>query len=418
MRKPKVLYSGPFFNGDEIKAATDCLEAGGWLPSGPNVARFEREFSRKFGFEESLMVNSGSSANLIMLAALKQYFGWEDGSEIIVSVVGFPTTIAPIIQNNMVPRFVDIEWASLNWSLEQIKEVINEKTVAIFSSPVLGNPCDIDQLKEICDNAEIKMIADGCDSLGTKWKGQWLSDYFISSSCSFYPAHHITTMEGGMVSSSLPGFNKLARSFAWWGRDCYCVGECNLLTNGTCGNRFDKWLDGYDVAVDHKYVFSTIGYNLKPLDLQGAVGLVQLAKFNEVHEKRRANYARIRELFSLMPSSIRVIDECKGAETSWFGVPIACAQSSVKHALQQHFEQNGVQTRNYFAGNLLLHPGYKHLGRAKDFPNAYEVLNKVFFLGCHPGMTEEDFQWVEKVLKSFVANHEVKADGYSWDVTI
>ena len=418
MRKPKVLYSGPFFNGDEIKAATDCLEAGGWLPSGPNVARFEREFSRKFGFEESLMVNSGSSANLIMLAALKQYFGWEDGSEIIVSVVGFPTTIAPIIQNNMVPRFVDIEWASLNWSLEQIKEVINEKTVAIFSSPVLGNPCDIDQLKEICDNAEIKMIADGCDSLGTKWKGQWLSDYFISSSCSFYPAHHITTMEGGMVSSSLPGFNKLARSFAWWGRDCYCVGECNLLTNGTCGNRFDKWLDGYDVAVDHKYVFSTIGYNLKPLDLQGAVGLVQLAKFNEVHEKRRANYARIRELFSLMPSSIRVIDECKDAETSWFGVPIACAQSSVKHALQQHFEQNGVQTRNYFAGNLLLHPGYKHLGRAKDFPNAYEVLNKVFFLGCHPGMTEEDFQWVEKVLKSFVANHEVKADGYSWDVTI
>lgn len=418
MRKPKVLYSGPFFNGDEIKAATDCLEAGGWLPSGPNVARFEREFSRKFGFEESLMVNSGSSANLIMLAALKQYFGWEDGSEIIVSVVGFPTTIAPIIQNNMVPRFVDIEWASLNWSLEQIQEVINEKTVAIFSSPVLGNPCDIDQLKAICDNAEIKMIADGCDSLGTKWKGQWLSDYFISSSCSFYPAHHITTMEGGMVSSSLPGFNKLARSFAWWGRDCYCVGECNLLTNGTCGNRFDKWLDGYDVAVDHKYVFSTIGYNLKPLDLQGAVGLVQLAKFDEVHEKRRKNYARIRELFSLMPSSIRVIDECKDAETSWFGVPIACDQSSVKHALQQHFEQNGVQTRNYFAGNLLLHPGYKHLGRAKDFPNAYEVLDKVFFLGCHPGMTEEDFQWVEEVLKSFVANHEITADGYSWDITV
>lgn len=417
MRKPKVLYSGPFFNGDEIKAATDCLEAGGWLPSGPNVARFEREFSRKFGFEESLMVNSGSSANLIMLAALKQYFGWEDGSEIIVSVVGFPTTIAPIIQNNMVPRFVDIEWASLNWNLEQIQEVINEKTVAIFSSPVLGNPCNIDQLKTICDNAEIKMIADGCDSLGTKWKGQWLSDYFISSSCSFYPAHHITTMEGGMVSSSLPGFNKLARSFAWWGRDCYCVGECNLLTNGTCGNRFDKWLDGYDVAVDHKYVFSTIGYNLKPLDLQGAVGLVQLAKFDEVHEKRRKNYARIRELFSLMPSSIRVIDECKDAETSWFGVPIACDQSSVKHALQQHFEQNGVQTRNYFAGNLLLHPGYKHLGRAKDFPNAYEVLDKVFFLGCHPGMTEEDFQWVEEVLKSFVANHEITADGYSWNVT-
>ena len=380
------------------------------------MAKFERAFSRKFGFDESLMVNSGSSANLVMIAALKKYFGWSDGAEIIVSVVGFPTTVAPILQNNLVPRFVDIEWSSLNWNLDEVEVAINDKTVAVFSSPVLGNPYDIDRLKEICDKRGIKMIADGCDSLGTKWKGDWLSDHFISSSCSFYPAHHITTMEGGMVSSSLPGFNKLARSFAWWGRDCYCVGECNLLTNGTCGNRFDKWLDDYDAPVDHKYVFSNIGFNLKPLDLQGAVGLVQLEKFDEVHQKRRANYQRMKDILLSGPSSIRIVDELSGAETSWFGVPIICAKPSIKHALQQHFEQNGVQTRNYFAGNLLLHPGYKHLGNAKDFPNAYDVLNKVFFLGCHPGLTEEQFQWTAEVFEGFVADKAVMADGYSWDI--
>ena len=388
------------------------------MPSGPNVAKFERAFSRKFGFDESLMVNSGSSANLVMIAALKKYFDWSDGAEIIVSVVGFPTTVAPVIQNNLTPRFVDIEWSSLNWNLDEVEAAINDKTVAVFSSPVLGNPYDIDRLKEICDRRGIKMIADGCDSLGTKWKGTWLSDHFISSSCSFYPAHHITTMEGGMVSSSLPGFNKLARSFAWWGRDCYCVGECNLLTNGTCGNRFDKWLDDYDAPVDHKYVFSNIGFNLKPLDLQGAVGLVQLEKFDEVHQKRRANYERIKTILSAGPSSIRIVDEHQEAETSWFGVPIVCARPSVKHALQRHFEQNGVQTRNYFAGNLLLHPGYRHLGNAKDFPNAYEVLNKVFFLGCHPGLTEDHLQWMAEVFHSFIADKGVMADGYSWDITV
>ena len=380
------------------------------------MAKFERAFSQKFDFDESLMVNSGSSANLVMIAALKKYFDWSDGAEIVVSVVGFPTTVAPILQNNLVPRFVDIEWSSLNWNLDEVEAAINDKTVAVFSSPVLGNPYDIDRLKEICDKRGIKMIADGCDSLGTKWKGTWLSDHFISSSCSFYPAHHITTMEGGMVSSSLPGFNKLARSFAWWGRDCYCVGECNLLTNGTCGNRFDKWLDDYDAPVDHKYVFSNIGFNLKPLDLQGAVGLVQLEKFDEVHQKRRANYERIKTMLSSGPSSIRIVDERPEAETSWFGVPIVCSRPSIKHALQQHFEQNGVQTRNYFAGNLLLHPGYKHLGNAKDFPNAYEVLNKVFFLGCHPGLTEEHLQWIKEVFHGFIAEREVIADGYSWDI--
>ena len=221
-----------------------------------------------------------------------------------------------------------------------------------------------------------------------------------------------------MVSSNLPGFNQLARSFAWWGRDCYCVGECNLLANGSCGKRFDNWLPDYDGIVDHKYVFSNIGYNLKPLDLQGAVGLVQLDKFDDIHQRRRAHYLRIKKILSIMPSSVRIVEELPDAEASWFGVPIVCSRPALKHALQQHFEKNGVQTRNYFAGNLLLHPGYKHLGNAKDFPNAYEVLNKVFFLGCHPGLGRGDFQWIEEVAQSFGEQHSILADGYSWDIDI
>lgn len=362
------------------------------------------------------MVNSGSSANLVMLAALKKYFGWDDGAEIIVSVVGFPTTVAPIIQNNMVPRFVDIEWESLNWSLKEIEKAIGPKTVAIINSPVLGNTCDIDRLKELCESRNIKMIADGCDSLGSKWDERWLSDYFVASSCSFYPAHHITTMEGGMVSSSLPGFNKLARSFAWWGRDCYCVGECNLLRNGTCGNRFDKWLEGYDALVDHKYVFSNIGYNLKPLDLQGAVGMVQLEKFDIVHRNRRSNYKFIASLFDAYFPLIRVPQEHEKAETSWFGVPLVFEEAGLKHEMQQHLEDNGIQTRNYFAGNLLLHPGYKHLGNAKEYPNAYEVLDRVFFLGCHPGLTEEHLAYIESTVSSFFADKQILVDGYSFRV--
>lgn len=347
------------------------------------------------------MVNSGSSANLVMVAALKKYFGWADGSEIIVSVVGFPTTINPILQNNLVPKFVDITWDDLNWDLNQVESAITNKTVAVFSSPVLGNSYDLDRLLEICDKNKIQYIADNCDSLGSKWKDEYLTTNAVASSCSFYPAHHITTMEGGMVSSNNPEVVTLARQFAWWGRDCYCVGACNQLINGSCGKRFDKWLPDYDGIVDHKYVFSQIGYNLKPLDLQGAVGQVQLSKFEEIHTKRRYNYKQIKEILALLGKEVRVVDEQPEAETSWFGVPIVCRNSKTKQDLQLWLEENGVQTRNYFAGNLLLHPAYKHLGNAKDYPNAYQVLRHVFFMGTAPTLTKENLEYISEVVGEY-----------------
>lgn len=413
MSRSKVLYSGPYFDGREIDAAIATLKEGAWYPAGKEVDKFERAFSKKFGFTSSLMVNSGSSANLVMLAALKKYFEWPDGAEVIVSVVGFPTTINPIIQNGLTPKFVDITWDDLNWDLSQVEDAITDKTVAVFSSPVLGNCYDLDRLLDICERHSLKYIADNCDSLGSKWNNDYLTKEAVASSCSFYPAHHITTLEGGMVSSNIPEVIQLARQFAWWGRDCYCVGECNMLAKGMCGKRFDTWLPDYDVVVDHKYVFSQIGYNLKPLDLQGAVGLVQLEKFDEVHAIRRMNYETLVTYFQDYPDEVQIVGEKPGAETSWFGLPIVCSNPKIKHGLQQHLETAGIQTRNYFAGNLLLHPAYRHLGKATDYPNAYEVLKRVFFLGTAPTLTYDDLCYVGRTIHSFLVNTPMKCDGYS-----
>jgi CDP-6-deoxy-D-xylo-4-hexulose-3-dehydrase len=195
----------------------------------------------------------------------------------------------------------------------------------------------------------------------------------------------------------------LARQFAWWGRDCYCVGSCNQLINGSCGKRFDQWLEGYDGVVDHKYVFSQIGYNLKPIDLQGAIGQVQLTKFDEIHEKRRANYERTKQLLNKLDKDLRVVEEEPTAETSWFGVPIVCFDKTFKRELQLYLEANGIQTRNYFAGNLLLHPAYKHLGDAKDYPNGYDVLSRVFFMSTAPILTDENFEYIDEIISSFGA---------------
>lgn len=394
-----VFYSGPYWDEKEVTAAITTLLTGKWLPSGGEVNKFEKLFSKKFGFEYSVMVNSGSSANLVMIAALKKYFDWQDGDEIIVCVCGFPTTINPIIQNNLKPVFVDIDYSDLNWDLDQVESKITSRTKAVFSSPVLGNPYDYGKLLDICEKHNIKLIADNCDSLGSKWEGEYLTKHAVAASCSFYPAHHISTIEGGMVSSNIKEIVDIARSFAWWGRDCYCVGPQNLLECGVCGKRFDTWLEGYDQIVDHKYVFGQIGYNLKPADLQGSIGLVQLEKYEQVHYIRRMNKSRIQTIFEKIPT-LKVIDERPEAETSWFGVPIVYEKNKSK--LVKYLESHKVQTRNYFAGNVLMHPAYKHLEDARNYPNACKVLDNVFFVGCSPVITDEMIDYIEEVIDSFI----------------
>jgi CDP-6-deoxy-D-xylo-4-hexulose-3-dehydrase len=298
------------------------------------------------------------------------------------------------------PIFVDIDWEDLNWNLDEVANKITKKTRAVISSPVLGNSYDIDKIVDICESNNIHLIADNCDSLGSKWKGEYLTKHAIAASCSFYPAHHICTIEGGMVSSNEKEIIDLARSFAWWGRACYCVGQQNLLSNGVCGKRFDTWLESYDDIVDHKYVFSNMGYNLKPLDLQGSVGSVQLLKFDKIHSIRRTNKQRIQGIIEKI-SGTRVVNERKDSETSWFGVPIICENTKLKKNLVTYLEQNKIQTRNYFAGNILLHPGYSHLDDATKYPKANQVLNKVFFLGCSPTINEKMIDYIEITINNF-----------------
>lgn len=396
-----VLYSGPYWDSREIGAAVEAFVTGKWLTSGEYVDKFQLEFARMFNVKHSHMVNSGSSANLVMITALKKYFRWQDGDEIIVSPVGFPTTVSPIIQNNLKPVFIDIEFDTLNFDVNLIEAAITSKTRGIIVSPVLGNPPDMDRLKDICERRKILLIGDNCDSLGTRYNGNHLTDYYFSWTCSFFPAHHISTGEGGMVSSNDTEFINLARSISWWGRDCRCSGAANLLACGTCGNRFDRWLEDYDGVIDHKYVFTNVGYNLKPLDFQGAIGSIQLTKMEDIDHKRRLHKEVIDEaLLSHIPT-LTHIKMLPNADTSWFGVPILCSSQEEKELLVDHFEQHKIQTRNYFAGNILIHSAFKHLDDYKKYPNANKALSHVFFLGCTPQYNYQVLDYIVDVIKKW-----------------
>ncbi len=392
----QILYSGPYWDEKELEAAYKAFTKGKWLTSGEHVARFQNLFSQVFGVKLSHMVNSGSSANLVMVAALKKHLEWNDGDEVVVSPVGFPTTIAPLVQNGLSPVFVDIEMDTLNFDTKQIRSKITDKTRAIFVSPVLGNPPDIDELRSICKENGLKLVGDNCDSLGSKWNGEYLNAYYYAWSSSFYPAHHLCTGEGGMISSNDVELIKLTRSLSWWGRACYCTGAANLLPCGTCGKRFSKWLEGVDYDLDHKYVFDSMGWNLKPLDMQGAIGIEQLKKFADIDYKRKQHYSIIASYFS--SPKVRLAKVMLQAEPCWFGVPVICESKEIRESLVEYLESNKIQTRPYFAGNLLRHEGYKHLDKAEDFPNADKVLSRVFFLGVYPGYTAEVLDHIGKVL--------------------
>jgi len=395
--KDYVLYSGQYWDHNEIELAMTAFLTGSWIASGENVLKFQEAFAKRFNAGYSHMVNSGSSANLAMLAALKSHFKWNDGDEIIVSPVGFATTIAPIVQTNLKPVFIDIEFDTLNFDVNLIEEKITSKTKAIFVSPVLANPPDMNRIVDICNRHNILLIGDNCDSLGTMWNGKLINELYFSWSCSFYPAHHISTGEGGMVSSNNKEFIETVRSISWWGRDCYCIGANNTLPCGTCGKRFSNWLDNYDGIIDHKYIFRHAGYNIKPLDLQGAIGLAQLDKIDEIETKRRLYKNRIEELLvkyiGIKP--VKVLDK---SDPSWFGVPIACESQEQKEYMVDFFESNRIQTRPYFAGNILLHPGFKNLDDYSKYPNANKALSHVFFLGCPPFYNEKVFAYLEGVM--------------------
>jgi CDP-6-deoxy-D-xylo-4-hexulose-3-dehydrase len=395
-----IPYSGPYWDNRESEAAIDAFLNGEWISAGEKVHEFEQAFSKQFNTGYSLMVNSGSSANLVMIAAMKKYYGWQDGDEVIVSPAAFPTTISVLFQNRLEPVFADIEWDTLNFDIDKIYLKTNRRTKAIFLSPVLGNPPDIYELISICMGNDIKIILDNCDSLGSKWNGQYLNEYAHASSCSFYAAHHLCTGEGGMVSTNDRGLMKVMMSTAHWGRDCNCIGSENMSLKGSCGHRFDKWLEAYDGIVDHKYVFTNMGYNLKPLDLQGAIGLVQLSKFTEIEARRKRSKSVIEKIVCKIPG-VRGVKILPQAAVCWFGTPFICEEPGLKHKLVAHLEKHLIQTRNYFSGNILMHPGYAFMDDYRNYPEANKVLDKVFFIGASPSYTEVVFDYIKEVVKKF-----------------
>lgn len=403
--KTPVQYSGPTWDHEEIEAAIFAILRGKWLSAGENVAQFERGLAKHLGRKYSVMCNSGSSANLLMMSALKsrRTYGFE-GIEVITPVVCFPTTVAPILQCGFKPKFVDIEMGSLNLDLDQFEKAIGPQTRAVIFAHVLGNPPDMDRVVRLCQDRNLLLLEDNCDSLGSTWRGKPLGSFGVMSSHSFYPAHHITTGEGGMVTTDDEMLDRVLRSLVAWGRDCYCIGAANLLLSGTCGKRFSRWLEpGYPGILDHKYVYQEIGYNLKPLDLQGAIGLVQLKKLEAIRQARKKVHESYLRVCQNYPDLIRVVTAGEHADVSWFGFSITVTTPKfTREELVNYLERRGIQTRNYFSGNILFHPPYAHLGNPRDYPHACTVMQNTFFIGVHPMMTDKMIGYVQEALEAFL----------------
>ena len=404
-----IQYAGPSWTTEEIEAAVFTILRGKWLSSGENVNKFEKEFCKIIDRNHALMCNSGSSANLLMFSALKskKMFNFED-IEVITPVVCFPTTVAPIIQCGFKPKFIDVELDTLNLDVDLIEKAITPKTKVLIFAHVLGNPPDMDRILKICQEKNIILLEDTCDALLTTWNGKPLGDFGLMSSFSFYPAHHITTGEGGMVTTDNDDLIKILRSIISWGRACTCVGAANLSLNGSCSHRFDKWLaPGYSEILDHKYVYEEVGFNLKPLDLQGAIGLVQLQKTSRLKKSRQRIFEKYKQICDKYPKLIRIVKQDPRADVNWFGFPITVTSDKfTRNDFVSYLENKKIQTRNYFSGNILFHKPYSHLGNPLDYPNACKVMHNTFFIGVQPNMSDEMIEYVQTALDNFLSQQK------------
>ncbi len=411
--KDWVQYAGPYFDSAEYMAAVKSL-LGEWLVLGADAIKFERKFPKLFGKQYGLLVNSGSSANLLMMAAMtsKRGYNLPKGTKVITPIAGFPTTIAPIIQLGFTPIFVDIELDTLNLDLDQVEDACIEHPDAkiITFAHVLGNPPNMTYLMEIIKKYNLILLEDCCDALGSTFEGKPLGSFGEMASCSFYPAHHMTMGEGGFVAMNNMNTERIVRSFREWGRGCYCVGKQNLLENGTCDCRFNNWLPSLpDDIFDHKYVYEEIGYNVKPIELQASIGLVQMTKLEEIGIKRRENYKNLFNAFLKHSKYFHLHEATPGSDPDWFAFPITLKDDAPfkRSDICKFFEANKIQTRPYFAGNIMLQPAYTHLMNSKEVIEKYPVARKVttdtFFLGTSPVINKEKTDYIETILDKFIS---------------
>lgn len=414
--KDFVNYAGPLFDEEEIVAATETLLKG-WLVMGNDCARFEHRFPTYFGKSHGVLTNSGSSANLLMMSALKSKRGHNlpVGTKVLTPVAGFPTTLNPILQSGFLPVFVDIELDTLNLDLDQVEDMLmsNPDIRVITFAHVLGNPPDMDRLMALVEKHNLILLEDCCDGLGTTYDGRPLGSFGAMASCSFYPAHHITMGEGGFVACKDKQTEDILRSFREWGRGCYCVGpEANKLKCGSCKTRFSNWIPALpDEIFDHKYVYDEIGYNIKPIELQGSMGLKQLDKLPTIDARRRENYNALFAIFEKYEEFFHLPRARAKSDPSWFAFPLTIRDGApFKRAdIVDFLEDAKIQTRPYFAGNIMLQPAYDHIMPAQAARDHYPVATKVmldtFFLGTSPVVTLEQIKYIGIIVDEFMSRY-------------
>lgn len=408
----RITYASRVYDHEEMCNLVDsALEF--WLTSGRYVQEFEAGLSKYLGVKYTAVVNSGSSANLLAFMTLTSPLLKErriqPGDEVISVAAGFPTTVSPIINYGAVPVFVDVTIPQYNIDITQLEEALSEKTKAIMIAHTLGNPFDLQAVKNFCQKHNLWLIEDNCDALGSTYELDGV-EHFTGTigdmgTSSFYPPHHMTMGQGGAVYTNNPLLNKIMRSFRDWGRDCVCAsGQDNF-----CGHRFDGQYGELPKGYDHKYVYSHFGLNLNITDMQAAVGCAQLKKFPNFVERRRYNFNLLHKELQEIQDKLILPEPCPKSNPSWFGFMVTCREGIQRDKVIRYLEDHGIQTRMLFAGNLIKHPcfdemrkagkGYRVIG---DLANTDRIMNDTFWVGVYPGMTDEKLMYMAKIIKEAV----------------
>ncbi len=402
-----VPVSGKMIDAEDLKSVVDSV-LDCWFTTGRFAEDFERKLARFVGVRCASFVNSGSSANLVALSALTSpKLGdcrLKPGDEVITVAAGFPTTVNPIIQNRLVPVFVDVTVPTYEIDVSQLEAARSEKTRAIMVAHTLGNAFDLDAVVAFAKKYDLWLIEDCCDALGTTYKGRKVGTFGDLATISFYPAHHITTGEGGAVLTDKPNLQVLVESFRDWGRDCWChTGKDN-----TCGKRFDWQLGQLPCGYDHKYTYSHIGYNLKATDMQAALGVSQLTKLPRFIERRKENFAYLRRKLDDLQDLLVLPEATAGADPSWFGFPIGVRPGAPidRTQLTRALEAQKIATRLLFGGNLTRQPAYEEceFRAIGDLRNTDYVMNSVFWIGVYPGLTKEMLDFVAQTIYAFASD--------------
>ena len=395
----KVLGSDDFVN--LIDSSLD-----GWFTSGRYTKEFERSLADFVGVRSALFVNSGSSANLCALSGLTSKKLGEralkKGDEVLTVAMGFPTTVNPIIQNGLKPVVVDVDLETLDVNVEKLEEAVSSKTKAIMIAHTLGNPFDLDAVQRICKENNLWLVEDSCDALGSTYNGQKTGSFGDTASVSFYPAHHITTGEGGAVFVKSPLVKKQVESFRDWGRDCYCETGCD----NTCKKRFEWQLGDLPLGYDHKYIYSHIGYNLKATDMQAALGLSQLSKLEKFIAKRKENFNYLKENLKGV-EGLMFISPTKNSDPSWFGFPMTLDPKIPisREDLLRFLDSRKIGTRLLFAGNILKQPAYKDIDFrvVGELKNTDIIMNRSFWVGVYPGLTKQMLDYVIESISDYMS---------------